>query len=79
MLTKERKRLKRRRYWPDCQHHRITRRHQGTSNPTSHPLQMHRLSLKAEKEGIKRYIKNLKTDIKDAEERIKEIKNLQKK
>jgi hypothetical protein len=79
MLTKERKRLKRRRYWPDCQHRRIIGRRHGTSDPTSHPLQMHRFSLKAEKEGIKRYIKNLKTDIKDAEERIKEIVRLQKK
>ncbi len=79
MLTKERKRLKRRSYWPVCQHRRIIGHRHGTHNAASHPLQMHRFSLKAEKEGIKRYIKNLKTDIKDAEKRIKEIEQLQKK
>ena len=77
MLTRERKRLKRRRYWPDCQHSGTTCRHHGIRNPTSHPLQMHRLSLKNEKECIKKYIKNLKIDIKDAEKRIKEIENSQ--
>ncbi len=79
MLTRERKSLKRRRYWPDCQHRIITSRRHSIRNAASHPLQMHRFSLKAEKEGIKRYIKNLKTDIKAAEERIKEIEHLQKK